>query len=239
MCLVSLLMFWLQFPSSRTRHAMLDRLLVLWDGFSSLGRRHRDLERFALRFVTVAALTMTAFTGICVFRFALDGRATSGRIFDAQSAWPPPSPTTAPPRTPATPRPKPATRSSASVRPRQGADLAVVWLRGYLSRSMRTDEQWVSALRDLTAPELLQTLQAEGPKVVGLDRLGPWRVARIEPFTAVEQPVDTESRTVLSYAAVVTDGRTEVEKPFQLYCYRAADGRWLVTSIDQPYSSEG
>jgi len=97
----------------------------------------------------------------------------------------------------------------------------------------------VSAVRDLTAPELLQTLQVEGPNVVGLDHLGSWRVARIAPFAAVEQPVDTGSRTVLSYAAVVTDGRTEVEKPFQLYCYRAADGRWRVTSIGQPYSSEG
>ncbi|HET9873165.1 MAG TPA: hypothetical protein VFP89_11310 [Propionibacteriaceae bacterium] len=121
----------------------------------------------------------------------------------------------------------------------RGRNLAAAWLTGYLTRSNRSDERWVPAIRDLATPDLLETLQAEGPTAVGLDELGSWRVARVVPFTAVEQPVDTESRTVLSYAAVVTDGHVQVEKPFQLYCYRVADGRWLVASIEQPYSSEG
>lgn len=217
---------------------MLDQFLVLWDSFSSFCRRHRGFKRPFLSFVTVTAVTLTALPGSYPFRSSLSGATSSGEIVDAPYASPSPSPTAAPPGGSATPRPKPA-RSSASDPPLQGRALAVAWLRGYLTRADRTDERWVSAVRDLTAPELLQTLQVEGPNVVGLDHLGSWRVARIAPFTAVEQPVDTESRAVLSYAAVVTDGRSEVEKPFQLYCYRAADGQWLVTSVDQPYSSEG
>lgn len=91
----------------------------------------------------------------------------------------------------------------------------------------------------MTAPDLLQQLASAGPEVVGLQRLDSWRVVRIVPIEVADAPVDTPSRQVLAYAAVVTDGQRRVDKPFQLYCYRGVDGRWLVGAIDQPYASEG
>ena len=43
----------------------------------------------------------------------------------------------------------------------------------------------------------------------------------------------------LTYAAFVTDGHHTSEKPFVLTSYLQPDGRWLIASLDQPYSSEG
>lgn len=114
-----------------------------------------------------------------------------------------------------------------------------VWLTGFLTRSSRDDDRWADAVQDLTTPELLQQLASAGPAYVGLEDLSSWRVVRIVPITVVDPPADTPSRTVLTYAAVVTDGMHRVEKPFQLYCYRNADGRWQVGAVEQPYASEG
>ena len=125
------------------------------------------------------------------------------------------------------------------IRRLQGRELARVWLTGFLTRSNRDDDRWVDAVRDLTTPELLQQLASAGPAYLGLEDLSSWRVVRIVPTTAVDPPADTASRTVLTYAAVVTDGKHRVEKPFQLYCYRNVDGRWLVGAVEQPYASEG
>lgn len=223
-----------------TAGAMRDRLLVLCDGFSFFRRRHPGVGRGLLT-VVVAALVLTAITGVHALRSSPGGRAT--RDPTREVAAPMSAPMTPLPSLPSVTakasHARTAARWRASDRPLQGQELAAAWLTGYLTRSDRSDERWVPAIQDLTTPELLETLQAEGPSAVGLDQLASWRVTRIAPFTAVEQPVDTASRTVLSYAAVVTDGHVQVEKPFQLYCYRAADGRWLVASIEQPYSSEG
>lgn len=219
---------------------MRDRLLVLGDGFCLLLRRHPGVGR-CLRLVAIAVLVLTAITGAYALRSSPGGRVTSD----------PTRAVSARPSAPMTPLPslpsvrarasdsRTAAKSRAVDRPSQGKELAAAWLTGYLTRSDRSDERWVPAIQDLTTPELLETMQAKGPSAVGLDQLTSWRVRSIAPFTAVEQPVDTGSRTVLSYAAVVTDGHTVVEKPFQLYCYRAPDGRLLVASFEQPYSSEG
>lgn len=219
---------------------MRDRLLVLCDGFSSLRRRHPGVGRW-LSPLVITTLVLTSITGAYAFRSSPGGRATSDPT-PAESAPPSASSTPAPSPTSETTqasRPRTAARPRASDQPLRGRDLAAAWLTGYLTRSDRSDERWVPAIRDLTTPELLETLQEEGPTAVGLDQLASWQVTRIAPFTAVEQPIDTASRKILSYAAVVTDGHIRVEKPFQLYCYRAADGRWLVASIEQPYASEG
>lgn len=218
---------------------MFDRLLVLWDGLSSFRRRHHGLGRCLVPLVTITTLVLTAIAGSYAFRSLPGGGATSGPALAESSASPSAPWTPAPSKTKKAPHHRTAARSWASDRPLPGKDLAGAWLTGYLTRSARSDERWVAAVQDLTTPELLETLQVEGPSAVGLDQLASWRVARIAPFAAVEQPVDTKSRTVLSYAATLTDGHAEVEKPFQLYCYRAADGRWLVASIEQPYASEG
>ncbi len=125
------------------------------------------------------------------------------------------------------------------VRRLHGRELAKVWLTGFLTRSSRDDDRWVDAVRDLTTPELLQQLASAGPAYVGLEDLSSWRVVRVVPITVVDPPADTPSRAVLTYAAVVTDGKHRVEKPFQLYCYRHVDSRWLVGAVEQPYASEG
>lgn len=121
----------------------------------------------------------------------------------------------------------------------QGRDLALAWLRGYLTRSSHDDGGWETAIADLSTPDLVEKLQEDGPDSVGLHELSSWRVAAIKAYTAVDQPVNAPSRTTLSYIAVVTDGRRKVEKPFTLYAYRQSNDRWLVTLVEQPYSSEG
>lgn len=153
-------------------------------------------------------------------------------------------PTTAPPikvtsiqtSTPPTPTPS---ISATRPRPLAGRPLAAAWLTGYLTRSSRSDNRWVAAVTRFTSRELLYDLEASGPEAVGLDQLTSWRVVKVEPYRPVDQPVDTPSRMTLAYAAVVTDGRRSVEKPFLLTCYVQPNGRWLVTSVEQPYSSEG
>lgn len=128
---------------------------------------------------------------------------------------------------------------SASVRPLQGRDLAVAWLRGYLTRTSREDDRWEAAIAEFSTPELVDELREYGPDSVGLDELTSWRVAKIKPYKAVDRPVDTASRKTLTYTAFVTDGYRTVAKPFTLYVYRQVNDRWLVTLVEQPYSSEG
>ena len=115
----------------------------------------------------------------------------------------------------------------------------MAWLRGYLTRSSREDDRWEAAIADLSSPELVAELQESGPDRVGFDQLESWKVAKIEPYLALDQPVDTPSRTTLAYAASVTDGRHTVVRPFILCAYLQVDDRWLITDTDQPYLSEG
>lgn len=144
-----------------------------------------------------------------------------------------PAPTASPSPAPVLPSPAPSSRSL------QGRDLAVAWLRGYLTRSSREDDRWEAAIADLSSPELVAELQESGPDRVGFDQLRSWKVAKIEPYLALDQPVDTPSRTTLAYAASVTDGRHTVVRPFILCAYLQVDDRWLITDTDQPYLSEG
>lgn len=129
-----------------------------------------------------------------------------------------------------------STTTSVSLR---GGALARAWLTGYLSRATRDDTSWVDAVTPLSAPELITHLRSAGPDFVGLDQLSSWRVIKVELYKPVNPPVDTESRQLLAYAATVTDGTHTAEKPFELYAYRQDDGRWLISVVDQPYSSEG
>lgn len=119
-----------------------------------------------------------------------------------------------------------------------GEALAKAWLAGYLDRSSRDDDSWSAAIADITDPQLLTALEAEGPDAVGLFKFQSWRVTQVRP-SAGSKPVDTPSRQVLAYTATVTDGERTERKPFVLYCYGSADGRWLVTLVEQPYTSEG
>ena len=136
-------------------------------------------------------------------------------------------------------QPEAVSAPAVPVRSLQGRALATAWLSGYLTRSSRDDDRWESAIADLSTPELVDELREAGPDMVGLDQFSSWRVTRITAFQAVDQPVDTPSRTTLAYTAVVTDGRRSVAKPFLLYAYRQGDNRWLITLVEQPYSSEG
>lgn len=128
--------------------------------------------------------------------------------------------------------------SSTPARSLSGRELAAAWLTGYLNRSSRDDGRWADAIRDITDPDLLAQLQTSGADAVGLFRLSSWRVTAVTPYDGRDQPVDTPSRQVLAYTAAVTDGDTTEQKPFLLYCYRSADQRWLVSMIEQPYTSE-
>lgn len=168
--------------------------------------------------------------------------ATSSATPSTDAATTVPSTTPTPVAATATPStgPKTTTRPTpAAPRPLSGRPLAEAWLTGYLTRSSRDDTRWVQAVTPLTTSELVADLQASGPDAVGLTRLTSWRVTKIQPYQAVDQPVDTPTRVTLAYAASVTDGRHTSEKPFLLTSYLQADGRWLITSVDQPYSSEG
>ena len=224
---------------------MHDGVRSFFDGLTYICRRHRNARRWPLLTLLIAATMLAALAGVIALGAPAGGRVAAAPASGpavAQSSAPDSAPSTPAPSTPSTTRPSvtPAPKwSFRHSRQMQGEDLAAAWLTGFLTRSDREDEGWVMAVRDLTTPALLENLEAQGPSAVGLDRLGSWRVARIVPFTTVDQPVNTESRMVLSYAATVTDGHATIEKPFQLYCYRVADGRWLVASVDQPYSSEG
>ena len=216
---------------------MRDALLAMTDRLRWLLRRHRGL---AWCVVSAAAVGLLVIGGLAVVH--------AGRSVQQNStleAAPPPQ-VISPPTVVMSTLPvaaeaaSPTGASSARpVRRLQGRELATVWLTGFLSRSSRDDDRWVDAVRDLTTPELLQQLVSAGPAYLGLEDLSSWRVVRIAPITAVDPPADTASRTVLTYAAVVTDGKHRVEKPFQLYCYRTVDGRWLVGAVEQPYASEG
>jgi hypothetical protein len=149
---------------------------------------------------------------------------------------PSPTPTTGrAPTADATPSfsPEPSGRSL------QGRDLAVAWLRGYLTRSSRDDDRWEAALADLSSAELLAELRQSGPDSMGLDPWSSWRVTKVEAYAAADPPVDTPSRRTLTYAAFVNDGHHTVKKPFTLYSYLQADNQWLVTVADQRYASEG
>lgn len=151
--------------------------------------------------------------------------------------------TSASPVTPAThsapPTRTPSPRPSASpARALSGPALATAWLTGYLNRSTRDDGRWVEVIRDITDPDLLNQLQSSGSDAVGLLGLQSWRVTAVTPYSDPDQPVDTPSRQVLAYNAAVTDGHTTEQKPFLLYCYRSGDGRWTVSMVEQPYTSE-
>ena len=216
---------------------MRDALLAMTDRLRWLRRRHRVLAWCG---VSAAAVGLLVIGGLAVVHAArsVQQHSTAG--------------TASPPQVTSSPTVAMSTLSMASeaasptgasstrsVRMLQGRELAIVWLTGFLTRSSRDDDRWVEAVRDLTTPELLQQLASAGPAYLGLEDLDSWRVVRIVPITAVHTPADTHSRAVLTYAAVITDGKHRVEKPFQLYCYRNADGRWLVGAVEQPYASEG
>lgn len=221
---------------------MRDRLLVVWDDFSSFRRRHHGGRCWLLLPVAIAAVLTALIVGTYMFTSSSgDGVPGDPGVPGASAAAPGSSTPTR-----LMPRDKrevghsgAATPGSVPIWSTQGKELATAWLTGFLTRSDPTDARWVAAVQDLTTPELMSDLQADGPSAIGLDGLASWRVGRMAPIGAVERPVDTESRMVLSYAVTVTDGDIEVEKPFQLYCYRDGDGQWLVASIEQPYSSEG
>ena len=132
-----------------------------------------------------------------------------------------------------------AAASPASTRTLQGRALAQAWLTGYLTRSSRTDDRWAAAIKDLSTPDLIAQLRRTDPDSVGLDQLDSWRVTKVEPYRMVDRPLDTPTRRTLAYTASVTDGGRAVAKPFELYSYLQADGRWVVAAVDQPYSSEG
>lgn len=218
---------------------MRDWLLVVWDDFSSFRRRNRSACRWLLPAATISTVLLILSAGTA-FRSSPGDPVMTGPTLKGSAGAASSTPAPSLPRgTRDVGHLRPATRSWASERPLKGKELAIAWLTGFLTRSDRSDERWIAAVRNLTTPELLEALRTEGPSAVGLDQLASWRVVRIKPINAIQQPVDTESRTVLSYAATVADDYTEIEKPFQLYCYRGAHGRWLVASIEQPYSSEG
>lgn len=149
-----------------------------------------------------------------------------------------------PPATPAADSSVAATESptpaAPAASPAMHADkaLATRWLTGYLTRSNRDDTAWQTAIAPLTTQQLVDELTAAGPDAVGLDQLSRWQVVKVAPVRAVDQPVNTPTRVVLSYAATVTDGTVTRTKPFQLYAYLSDDGRWRVGALDQPYSSE-
>lgn len=138
-----------------------------------------------------------------------------------------------------TPPPLPTKTPSPNPRSLEGRTLGVGWLTGYLTRPTRSDDGWVAAIRDITTPELLAQLKAEGSDAVGLFRLKSWQVSAVKPLQYPDLPAKTPSRVVLAYLATVTDGTTQVRKPFVLYSYREPGGRWLIAIVEQPYSSEG
>src|SRR3954468_24685590 len=110
---------------------MRDRLLVLCDGFHFLLRRHPGVGRW-LRPVAIAALVLTAITGVYALRPSPSGRVTSN----------PTRAVSARPSAPMAPLPSlPSVRAKASDsrtaaksrevdRPIQGKELAAAWLTG-------------------------------------------------------------------------------------------------------------
>ena len=216
---------------------MRERLLLAWDGTTALRRRHRTAWRWLLAAAATAALTATGILGSSVLRWTSTYQPSSKASSAARSALP--SAVETRPLPTVVVKPERPSREVTTPRVLEGQELASAWLTGFLTRSHPADKRWVAAVRDLTTKELLLKLEAEGPGVVGLKQLRSWRVTRIVSVAAVDQPADTESREVLSYAATVTDGRTALERPFQLYCYLDNEGRWRVAAIEQPYSSEG
>jgi len=137
------------------------------------------------------------------------------------------------------PPPLPSPTRTPSARSLEGRQLATAWLTGFLTRSSRDDVAWSDTIRDITDPDLLADLQLQGPDAVGLLKLKSWRVTAVTPFAAPDKPVDTPSRQVLSFQATVTDGQATERKPFVLYAYRDSQQRWVVTLLEQPYTSEG
>lgn len=119
-----------------------------------------------------------------------------------------------------------------------GQALAVTWLNGYLNRADREDDGWSQAISNLTTPELLEQLKVLGPDYVGLPQLKSWRVSKVTKYDSPDKPVNTPSRQVLTYVATVTDDRTRVDKAFELDSYLAEDGRWVITSVGQPFITE-
>ena len=70
----------------------------------------------------------------------------------------------------------PSFSTAPSSHPLTGRKLAVAWLRGYLTRSSRSDERWESAIADLSTPEPSQT--ARSPSVCASPAPGPERGPR-------------------------------------------------------------
>lgn len=165
-----------------------------------------------------------------------DTTAPTGAETSTAEAPPPATPTAdSSVDAPASPTP-----DAPAASPAMTADkaLATRWLTGYLTRSSRDDTAWQTAIAPLSTQQLVDELTAAGPDAVGLDQLSRWQVVKVAPVRAVDQPVNTPTRVVLSYAATVTDGTVTRTKPFQLYAYLSDDGRWRVGALDQPYSSE-
>ena len=216
---------------------MRDALLAAIDRLGWCVRRHRALTGCVLSAAVVGVLVVGALAGLHAAQRVQQDSATP--IAPIPRVTPSRSVATSAPtrRVPGdTPSETPSARRDRSL---HGRGLATAWLTGYLTRSSRSDDGWVAAVRDLTAPDLLQQLTSAGPEVVGLEKLDSWRVDLIVPIEVADAPVDTPSRQVLAYAAVVTDGQRRVDTPFQLYCYRGVDGRWLVGAVEQLYASEG
>lgn len=159
----------------------------------------------------------------------------------------PPGPTaTTTPATSAPTVPDPTGPGSTSapgqrVRSLSGEELARTWLLGYLTRpDGRHDGRWKSAIADLTSPELMALLADKGPDFVGLFKLTTWQVAGIVPYKGnADVGASGPSRQVLAFTATVTDGRLTFDKPFILTAYAGADGRFVVSTVEQPYTSEG
>lgn len=216
---------------------MCDGLLAMTDRLRWFLRRHRGLAWCGVSAVAVGLLVIGGLAVVHAGR-SVQQNSTLEAASPPQVTSPPTVVMSTLPVAPEAANPTGASPTHP-VRMLPGRELARVWLTGFLTRSSRDDDRWVDAVRDLTTPDLLQQLTSTGPAYVGLEDLDSWRVVRIVPVTAVDPPADTASRTVLTYAATVTDGAHRVEKPFQLYCYRNVDGRWLVGAVEQPYASEG
>jgi len=114
-------------------------------------------------------------------------------------------------------------------------------LTGYLNRPEGRDSAaWQPEVRDITSPELMTLLEKRGANLVGLFKLNTWKVTKIVPYKGkADVGASGPSRQVLAYTATVTDGKQSMDKPFILTAYAGKDGRFLVSIVEQPYTSEG
>lgn len=206
---------------------------------AQLSQQRRGITSLGFLLTGVAVLIVVYGAANLLPWVASRGPAATAPPAAAPAAPPSDDPPAATATATATAQPSPATTTTpTSPAGRPDRALAASWLTGYLTRVNRDDASWQDAIAPLTTPDLVDQLALAGPDAVGLDQLTRWQVTKIAPYKAVDQPVDTPSRVVLSYAATVTDGHVTRTKPFQLYAYLGGDGRWLIGALDQPYSSE-